>query len=113
MRTNDRLCADCNARSELITATTQFPGRLQTGYLLRDQYSVEALIGVGGMGAVYKAIHSITLQPVAIKVLWRDLANSKQEVRRFTREARAASILTHPNTVRVFDFGRDEPTGAI
>ena len=113
LRTNDRLCADDNTRTELITAATQFPGRLQTGYLLRDQYRVDTLIGVGGMGAVYKAVHHITEQPVAIKVLWRDLANSRQEVRRFTREARAASVLTHPNTVRVFDFGKDEPTASI
>ncbi len=113
LRTDDEVCPDDGTTTEQIRSHTQFPGRLQNGYMLRDQYRVEGLVGVGGMGVVYKAVHNITHQPVAIKVLWQDLANNPQEVRRFTREARAASILTHPNTVRVYDFGRDERSDAI
>jgi len=99
--------------TEVITAETRFPGRLPHKHLLRGQYRVDTLIGVGGMGAVYRAEHHLTRQMVAIKVLWRDLASNPAEVKRFTREARAASVLTHPNTVRVYDFGRDRDTNAI
>lgn len=113
LRTDDEVCPDDGVSTEQIRSHTEFPGRLQNGYMLRDQYRIEGLVGVGGMGVVYKAVHSITHQPVAIKVLWRDLADNPQEVRRFTREARAASILTHPNTVRVYDFGRDERSDSI
>ncbi|MCO4760204.1 MAG: serine/threonine protein kinase [Myxococcales bacterium] len=112
-RSDDAVCADDGVPTEKIRASTQFPGRLQNGYMLRDQYRIDGMVGVGGMGVVYRAVHSITHQPVAIKVLWRDLADNPQEVRRFTREARAASVLTHPNTVRVYDFGRDEPSDSI
>ena len=98
---------------ETIRETTRFPGRLWPGQVLRDQYEIGSLAGVGGMGAVYRGRHRITRQDVAIKVLWRDLSDRTAEVRRFKREARAASGLTHPNTVRVYDFGRDDRTDSI
>ena len=106
-------CPDDGVELETVRENTGFPGRLWPGQVLRDQYDISALVGVGGMGAVYQGRHRITRQDVAIKVLWRDLASRAAEVRRFTREARAASILTHPNTVRVYDFGRDEQTDSI
>lgn len=113
IRSDDPSCPDGHGDTELICEDSQFPGRLQRDYLLKDQYKVETLIGVGGMGAVYKAEHHLTNQKVAIKVLWQDLAGNQAEVKRFTREARAASVLSHPNTVRVYDFGKDEGSGAI
>ena len=112
-RTNDMACPTDASLTEIITSETRFPGRLAHRHLLRGQYRVDTLIGVGGMGAVYRAEHHLTQQLVAIKVLWRDLSDNPAEVKRFTREARAASVLTHPNTVRVYDFGRDEETNAI
>lgn len=113
IRTDDPGCPDGHGSTELICEDTQFPGRLQPKYMLKGQYRVDTLIGVGGMGAVYRAEHHLTNQKVAIKVLWQDLADNDAEVKRFTREARAASVLAHPNSVRVYDFGKDEPTGAI
>ncbi len=112
-RTNDLTCAHDGLDTETIRETTRFPGRLDRGQTIRGQYEVDNLIGVGGMGAVYSAEHCITKQRVAIKVLWRDLANNPAEVKRFTREARAASVLTHPNTVRVYDFGAQDDGDAI
>ena len=112
-RTNDMACPQDASLTEVIASETRFPGRLPHRHVLRGQYRVDTLIGVGGMGAVYRAEHHLTQQLVAIKVLWRDLAGNPAEVKRFTREARAASVLTHPNTVRVYDFGRDEETDAI
>jgi len=113
VRTDDRTCPEGHGATELICEDTQFPGRLQPDYLLKGQYKVDTLIGVGGMGAVYRAEHHLTNQNVAVKVLWQDLSQTPAEVKRFTREARAASVLAHPNSVRVFDFGTDEETGAI
>ena len=113
IRTDDPACPDAHGPTALIREDTPFPGRLEHGYLLKDQYRVDTLVGVGGMGAVYRARHELTHQNVAIKVLWRDLADNPLEIKRFTREARAASVLAHPNTVRIYDFGTDEPTGAI
>jgi serine/threonine protein kinase len=113
LRGDEAVCPDCNVELETIREHTSFPGRLWPGHVIRDQYDVGALIGVGGMGAVYRGRHRITRQDVGIKVLWSDLAENTAEVRRFTREARAASVLTHPNTVRVYDFGRDDRSGAI
>jgi len=79
---------------------------LANGYILDGRYTIDGLVGVGGMGAVYHATQNLTHQQVAVKVLWQDLAKDPSEIKRFIREARAASALSHPHTVRVFDFGR-------
>lgn len=68
------------------------------------------LLGKGGMGKVYRAHHLLLKKAVAIKVLQTgssaDTA-TEEERARFTREARAASALDHPNTVQVLDYGID------
>ena len=120
-----RICTICGARTDAfvcdkdgnqtdtIRSDSVFPGRLFPDETLLENYSVGDLIGVGGMGAVYRGEQKTTRQQVAIKVLWRDLAKDPVEVKRFTREARAASLLAHPNSVRVFDFGVDAKTQAL
>ncbi len=120
-----RICSQCGNRTdafvcdrdqnptEIIRADTEFPGRLHQGDVLLNHYVVADLVGVGGMGAVYKGQQRETHQAVAIKVLWRDLAADTVEVRRFTREARAASLLAHPNVVRVIDFGSDAKSKSL
>jgi serine/threonine-protein kinase len=112
-RTDDFACSKCQLQTETIRAETKFPGRLNRGDVLLGHYDVHELVGVGGMGAVYSGEQRGTRQKVAIKVLWRDLAQEPLEVKRFTREARAASLLAHPNSVRVFDFGSDDRTQAL
>jgi serine/threonine-protein kinase len=97
----------------VIRAETEFPGRLHRGETLVDRFDIHDLIGVGGMGAVYSGIQRETHQRVAIKVLWQDLAKEDVEVKRFAREARATSLLAHPNAVRVFDFGQDPTTHSL
>ena len=120
-----RICTICGARTDAFTcdkdgnptdtirSDSVFPGRLFPNETVMENYSVNDLIGVGGMGAVYRGEQKTTRQQVAIKVLWRDLAKDPTEVKRFTREARAASLLAHPNSVRVFDFGVDAKSGAF
>jgi serine/threonine-protein kinase len=71
-------------------------------------YRLKARIGSGAMGDVWLASHAPHDRPVALKVLHERSARDEGAVRRFVREARAASRLRHPNTIRVFDFGASD-----
>ncbi|MHC4959085.1 MAG: serine/threonine-protein kinase [Planctomycetota bacterium] len=76
-----------------------------------DGFRIEEIIGAGGMGTVYKATQLSLGRPVAIKVLTADLAEDKQFLERFHREADVLSRLSHPNIVTVFERGEidDQP----
>ena len=78
---------------------------IAAGELLDGKYRIDAVLGHGGMGAVYRAIHIGTTRTVAVKVIRPDLANHEEFVERFRREAEAAGRLRHPNVVDVTDFG--------
>jgi serine/threonine protein kinase len=67
------------------------------------RYRVLGLLGVGGMGAVYKAEHVLMERPVALKVINRALLDNPATVERFRREVRAAARLAHPNIVTAHD----------
>ena len=79
--------------------------QLGTGDLLDGKYRIEARVGQGGMGAVYRGTHLHTTRTVAIKVIRPHLTNREEFVERFRREAEAAGRLRHPNVVDVTDFG--------
>jgi serine/threonine-protein kinase len=68
------------------------------------RYRLQHRIGQGGMGEVWQAYHPSLRRAVAIKLL-RSHESSPNALSRFEREVRATSELTHPNTIRVFDFG--------
>jgi len=68
-------------------------------------YEVLSPIGAGGMGEVYRARDARLGRDVAIKVLPAALAASGERLKRFEKEARSASALSHPNIVTVFDIG--------
>ncbi len=77
------------------------------GRLLAGRYRVEALIEKGGMGKVYRATQEPLGRPVALKTL--DLTDPRGEFKqRFLNEAAVQGRLTHPNSVRMFDYGRTE-----
>ncbi|MEY4092892.1 MAG: hypothetical protein RLZZ53_91 [Acidobacteriota bacterium] len=69
------------------------------------KYRIESLLGRGGMGAVYRAVHVGTDRTVALKVIAGSFAGDAEYVERFRREARACGRLRHPGIVDVTDFG--------
>jgi len=76
-------------------------------------YEVLAPLGAGGMGEVWRARDTRLERDVAIKVLPADLAADPERLKRFEREARAASALSHPNIVTIYEVGRAEATSFI
>jgi serine/threonine-protein kinase len=78
------------------------------GRVIADAYVIQELVGIGGMGRVYRAEQRALARMVAIKVVHRHLLGDKDSVSRFYTEARAASSLNHPNSVSIFDFGRTD-----
>ena len=78
------------------------------GSTLAGKYRIEERLNEGGMGTVYRATHVLMEKTVAIKVLRPSLAADEKIVARFSREARAASRISHPNALSVTDFGEDE-----
>jgi serine/threonine-protein kinase len=70
------------------------------------EYEVEAKIGEGAMGTVYRAIHPQIGKHVAIKVMTPTVFGEAEAVKRFVGEARAVAAIEHPGIVDVFGFGR-------
>ncbi len=77
------------------------------GHVLDGRYRVDARIAVGGMATVYRALDTRLDRVLALKVMHPSLVTDQVFVARFTREARSAARLAHPNVVGVFDQGTD------
>ena len=86
---------------------SQTPAMPPVGRTL-GHYHVESLLGAGGMGEVYLARDLRLDRAVALKILAPDLAFDTDRLQRFTREARAASALNHPNVATIYDIGESE-----
>ena len=78
------------------------------GQKIDGRYQIIRTIGEGGMANVYLAYDTILERDVAVKVLRGDLASDEKFVKRFQREAKAASSLNHPNIVEMYDVGEDD-----
>ncbi len=78
---------------------------LVIGSVLDGRYRIDAVLGSGGMGRVYRGEHTGIGRAVAIKVLHADLSRNREAAQRFQREALASGRLDHPNIVGVSDFG--------
>lgn len=81
---------------------------IMKGQKINDRYEIIRSIGEGGMANVYLAMDTILDRRVAVKILRGDLASDEKFVRRFQREAIAASSLSHPNIVEMYDVGEDD-----
>src|SRR5262249_27790403 len=71
-------------------------------------YEVLAPLGAGGMGEVWRARDARLARVVAVKLLPADVASDPSRLKRFEKEARAASALNHPNIVTIYDIGSSE-----
>jgi serine/threonine-protein kinase len=96
-----KLCPDDGTVLEHAPPTTS-----QVGKVLDGKYRLDAFLSKGGMGAVYRATHVMLNKTVAVKLINPELVTSPDVVRRFQREARAATALSHPNIVSVYDLGQ-------
>src|SRR5688572_9618122 len=99
-----KICAACNKTFEDRMNHCPFDGNLLEIDPLVDtifdgQYRIEALVGRGGMGAVYRAVIEQTREQVAIKILLPEVYNVPGVRERFIREAKAAQRIQHPNVV--------------
>jgi len=103
----DEVCSGCGNKTYMVTDPDN-SGNLRPGTVLEGRWRIDSLIGAGGMGAVYKASRVSTNAEVAVKVIQGQHASNINVIRYFQREIHAASSLSHPHTVRVFDFGQTE-----
>ena len=76
------------------------------GTIIAERYRIDAQLGEGGMGAVYRGEHVHMRKVLAIKVLHREMMEMEEAVKRFEREAVAAARIEHPNVAGATDFGR-------
>jgi tetratricopeptide (TPR) repeat protein len=86
---------------------------LPPGTLLAGRYELIDTLGVGGMGAVYKAFDRQLTRVVALKTILPELASSALALKRFKQEVLHAQQVVHKNVVRIFDIGEDGPTKFI
>jgi TonB family protein len=89
--------------------------RLLIGRHIADRYRIDAVIGRGGMGAVFAATDLRLERSVALKIVSAPPQLSDDEIqalrKRFHREARIAASISHPHVVRIYDFGEDPALG--
>ncbi len=101
----DRFCSVCGTGLDRQDAASSDP---LIGRTVGGAYVIQELIGVGGMGRVYRGVQTALGRTVAVKVIHPNLLGDEQTVARFYNEARAASRLNHPDSVGVIDFGRSD-----
>ena len=114
-----KYCSSCNAKYDDSVSFCSVDGEVLeadpasiVNTVLDGQYQMEALLGRGGMGAVYRARHILLGDRVAIKVLPPEVRTNAEWLRRFRREGQAARRFRHPNSVTVYDL-RTSADGTI
>ena len=104
----NRRCQVCGYRYETTLAECPFDNvalaKPRPGAEYLGAYRLIERLAVGGMGAVYRALHEKSGRAVAIKLLHQSLRNEVVSVSRFFHEARAVNTIRHPNVVEVYDL---------
>jgi eukaryotic-like serine/threonine-protein kinase len=104
----DTECRSCGA------ASPHTSGKVDPllGVTIADKYTILEHLGSGAMGRVYRARQTALDKEVAIKLMHQHLANDPKVVKRFHREAKTASRLSHPHSLQILDFG-EAPDGTL
>ena len=100
---DEAFCNNDGTRTDPATAIMDDPSQLSGATL--GTYVIQELLGVGGMGKVYKAEHSLLGRPVALKLLHEELSTRSDLVQRFFNEGRAVNQIRHENIIDVTEFG--------
>ena len=96
-----RFCPHCGAPQRVEQS-----GHPMLGTTVGRNFRLEELLGRGAMGTIFKATQLSLGKAVVIKVLHKHLAASTSQTKRFEQEARAASLISHPNVIQIIDFGQ-------
>lgn len=80
---------------------------VSAGHVLVGRYRLEAQLGAGGMGTIWRAQHLVLNAPVAVKVIDRTAVPDEETLSRFMREAQSAAALRSPHVVQILDYGID------
>ena len=88
---------------------------LQAGQVFADRYTIDSVIGRGGMGVVYKSIDKVSGKPVALKLINASHLGGERAIKRLIEEGVTARDIRHPNVVAVYDVGLagDQPFVAM
>ena len=114
-----RFCTDCGTRFGLpetppqhsMTRTLETPREmLGRGTLFAGRYEVIEVLGVGGMGEVYRVEDKKVGQEVALKRIKPEIATDKKTIERFRHELKTARMISHRNVCRMFDLGEEKGT---
>ncbi len=98
------------AAQPMSAQTPANPTQFNRGQVVANRYSVQNLIGRGGMGCIYKVHDNVLGETVALKTLLPQFVKDKMVVERFFNEAKIARKMAHPNIVRVHDIGTADST---
>jgi serine/threonine protein kinase len=79
---------------------------IEVGAVLAERYQIEAALGQGGSGTVFRAWDRVLGDPIAIKILRPDRARERSWIMRLAREVKVARAIRHPNVCRVFEVGQ-------
>jgi hypothetical protein len=104
-----KFCPSCGFP---VSKAAPSPDDALIGRSLPGNYLILELVGVGGMGRVYRAEQTNLGRTVAVKIIHPHLVGEENAAARFITEARAASRLNHPNSVGIIDFGKS-PDGQL
>src|SRR5215813_12902761 len=91
-----------------MSSDPDLPKKIEIGDVLAGKYRIEDVLGEGGMGAVFRAVHIGLDQKVAVKSLLPQMMRSEEHVGRFEQEAKTLAKLQSDHVARVFDVGKHD-----